>query len=75
MRHEADRRTVSEEAVSVAFQNPHLFDHVREVAIVFSLMVDGSGSRACRIFGWLRPARIVRKRGTMTHQSASCSGK
>jgi hypothetical protein len=28
----------------------------------FSLMVDGSGSRSCRIFGRLRPVRIVRKR-------------
>jgi hypothetical protein len=39
MRHEADRRTVSEEAVSVAFQNPHLFDHAREVGD--RLFVDG----------------------------------
>ena len=41
-------------------------------AIVFSLMVDGSGSRGCRIFGRLRPVRIVRKRGVMLYQSASC---
>src|SRR5258708_31838485 len=31
-------------------------------AIVFSLMIDGSGSLGCRIFGRLRP---VRKRGAM----------
>ena len=29
-------------------------------AIVFSLMVDGSGPRGCRIFGRLRPVRMVR---------------
>jgi hypothetical protein len=28
-------------------------------------MVDGSGSRGCRIFGRLRPVRIVRNRGAM----------
>jgi hypothetical protein len=33
--------------------------------IVFPLMVDGSGSRGCRIFGRLRPDRIVRKRGAI----------
>jgi hypothetical protein len=31
-------------------------------ATVFSLMIDGSGSLACRIFGRLLPVRIVRKR-------------
>src|SRR4029077_3670921 len=39
-------------------------------ATVFSLMIDGSGSFDCRIFGRLRPVRIVRKRGVMAHQSA-----
>ena len=34
------------------------------------MIVDGSVSRGCRIFGRLRPVRIVRKRGAMTHQSA-----
>src|ERR1039457_2825015 len=34
-------------------------------AIVFSLMVDGSGSPCCRIFGRLRPVGIVRKRGAI----------
>jgi hypothetical protein len=44
-------------------------------AIVLSLMVDGSGSRSCRIFGRLRPVRIVRKRGAVPHQSASRSSR
>ena len=39
-------------------------------AIVFSLMIDGSGSLDCRILGGLRPVRIVRKRGAMARQSA-----
>jgi hypothetical protein len=30
-------------------------------ATVLSLMIDGSGSRCCRIFGWLRPDRMVMK--------------
>src|SRR5258705_12130184 len=30
-------------------------------AIVFSLMIDGSGSLSCRIFGIFLPVRIVRK--------------
>src|SRR6202043_1973227 len=34
-------------------------------AIVFSLRVDGSASLDCRIFGRLRPVRIVRKRGAI----------
>src|SRR5260370_41733224 len=34
-------------------------------ATVFSLMIDGSASRDCRIFGRFRPVRIVRKRGTI----------
>ena len=34
-------------------------------ATVFSLMVDGSGSRCCRIFGRLRPVRIVMKSDAM----------
>lgn len=34
-------------------------------AMVFSLMVDGSGSRGSRIFGRLRPVRIVRKRSVI----------
>jgi hypothetical protein len=42
-------------------------------AIVFSLMIDGSGSRGCRIFGMLRPVRMVR-RGAMSHQSAARTG-
>jgi hypothetical protein len=37
----------------------------------FSLMVDGSGSLGCRIFGRLLPVRIVRKRGAIRHQSAA----
>ncbi len=36
-------------------------------AIVFSLMIDGSGFLGCRIFGRLRPVRIVRKRDVMAH--------
>jgi hypothetical protein len=44
----------------IAFQNPRLLDHAREVRDRLSLMVDGSGSRGCR-FGRLRPVRIVRK--------------
>jgi hypothetical protein len=36
-------------------------------AIVFSLMIDGSGSLDCWIFGRLRPVRIVRKRDVMAH--------
>jgi hypothetical protein len=31
-------------------------------------MVDGLGLRGCRIFGRLRPVRIVRKRGAIPHQ-------
>ena len=34
-------------------------------AIVFSLMVDGSGSLGCRICGRSRPVRVVRKRGAI----------
>ena len=34
-------------------------------AIVFSLMVDGSNPLDCRIFGRLRPVRIVRKRSAI----------
>jgi hypothetical protein len=34
-------------------------------ATIFSSMVDGSGSLDCRIFGRLRPVRIVRKRRAM----------
>jgi hypothetical protein len=39
------------------------------------LMIDGSGSLDCRIFGRLRPVRMVRKRGAMPHQSAPCAGR
>src|SRR5258705_13144685 len=34
-------------------------------AIVFSLMIDGSGSLSCRIFGIFLPVRIVRKEGAI----------
>jgi hypothetical protein len=34
-------------------------------ATFFLLMVDGSASLDCRIFGRLRPVRIVRKRGAI----------
>src|ERR1700694_2487654 len=40
-------------------------DHAHEVSDVFSLMIDGSGSRCCRIFGRLRPVRMVMKWGSM----------
>ncbi len=43
-------------------------------SIVLSLMIDGSGSRACWILGRLRPVRNVRKRGAMPHQSARRDG-
>jgi hypothetical protein len=43
-------------------------------AIVFSLMVDGSGSRGCRIFCRLRPVRMVRKRGAMCLTAAGRRG-
>jgi hypothetical protein len=39
-------------------QNSRLFGHTVKFAIVFSLMVDGSGSCGCRIFGRLRPVTI-----------------
>src|ERR1700738_3123858 len=43
-------------------------------AIVLSLMVDGSASPDCRIFGRFRPVRMVSKRGAMPHQSVCGSG-
>src|SRR5882724_2380734 len=42
-------------------------------AIVFSLIVDGSGSRGCRIFGRLRPVKVVRKRYGMLGMEFSFS--
>jgi len=44
-------------------------------AIVLSLMVDGSASPDCRIFGRFRPVRMVRKWGAIPHQSARRSGR
>jgi hypothetical protein len=34
--------------------------------MVFELMIDGSGSFDCRIFGRLRPVRMVKKRGAIS---------
>jgi hypothetical protein len=45
-------------------------------AIVVSLMVDGSASPDCRIFGRFRPVKMVSKRGAIPHQSdAAAAGK
>ena len=38
-------------------------------------MIDGSGSFDCRIFGKLRPVRMFRKRGAISHQSAPRTGR
>jgi hypothetical protein len=46
-------------------------------ATVSWLIVDGSGSRGCRIFGRLLPVRMVRKRGACpirVHRAAAANG-
>ena len=55
-------------------QNSDLLHDAGEGAEGVFVVVDGAGSRGCRILGRLRPVRIVRKRGAIPYQSAGGEG-
>jgi hypothetical protein len=58
------------DSFSIPLNDGQVCSLVHTARIVFSSKIDGSGSLDCRIFGRLRPVRIVRKRAAMPHQSA-----
>src|SRR6266852_4938935 len=52
--------------------DPHITTRAKS-AIVFSLMIDGSGSLGFRIFGTFRPVKRARMRKGILHQSKVAS--